>query len=152
MNLQISHHEINYILSKWVKTDVNIENIEYSGETKLIITAVKPTKLIDLSADIELDFKEIVDKGLVVDVQLGGKFLSWYQKFLTKKWINESHLEWLLREIFDLDGLISIDEEKRDRFTFHLDKVEALNKILEYLEVERISFDKVGMEIIADAI
>ena len=152
MNLQISYQEINYILSKWVKTGVNIEKIEYGGETKLIVSVVKPILGVDLPANIELSFIEIIDKGLVVDVQLGGKFLRCYQKVLTKKWIKESHLEWLLREIFDLDGLISIDEKKRDRFTFHLDKVEALNKILEYLELKKIFFDQIGMEIIVAAI
>lgn len=147
MNLQVSYQEIKDLLSKKAKNGVTIEKIEFCGDAKFNVTIVKPTLLTDLSADVELTFRELVDKDIVVDVQLGGKFLSWWQKFATIKWIKESHLEWLMREMFDMEGLISIDEEKRDRLTFHLDRIEALKKTLELLELGTLYFDESGIEI-----
>lgn len=147
MNLQISYQEIKHLLSKKVKDDVTIEEIEYGGDTALFVTIIKPIFGFDLPATVKLFFLGIVEKSIVVDVQLEGKILGYYQKLVTKKWIKESHLEWLMREMFDMEGLISIDEEKRDILVFHLDKIEALKKTLEILELKRLYFNELGIGI-----
>lgn len=147
MYLQVSYQEIKDLLSKRAKKGVTIEKIEFCGDAKFNVTTVIPTLLKDFPVDAEITFKEIADKDIVVDVQLGGKFLKWWQKFATMKWIKESHLEWLLREMFNMEGLISIDEEKRDRLTFHLDRIEALKKTLELLVLGQLCFDESGIEI-----
>ena len=74
------------------------------------------------------------------------------KKNVSMKWINESHLEWLLREIINLEGLVSIDENNRDRLTIHLDRIKALTSTLELLEFERISFNEMGLVLTAETL
>lgn len=147
MNLEIAYQEIKKILSKTMKEGFSIANIEYVNENAINISIQKSIKTVllstTLSAKANLHVVEFYGHNIVIDLQMEGLAGVW-QKFASHKWINESHLEWLLRELFDLGGLVSIDENNRDRLTIHLDRINALTSTLELLEFEKISFNKMG--------
>lgn len=151
MNLQIAYSEIKKILSKTVKEGISIEEIEYVDENTFNLTIQKSVCLKDVLVKAHICVVSFYGHNIVVDVKLDGLARVW-QKIASIKWINESHLEWLLREIFNLEGLVSIDENNRDRLTIHLDRIKALTSTLELLEFERISFNEMGFVLNAETL
>ena len=151
MNLQIAYSEIKKILSKTIKEGFDIEKIEYVDESTINLTVQKLLSLKYVSVKANICVVRFYGHNIVVDVKLDGLARVW-QKIATFKWINESHLDWLLREIFDLEGLVSIDENNRDRLTIHLDRIKALTSTLELLEFERISFNELGFVLNAETL
>lgn len=152
MILQIAYSEIKKILSKTMKEGVDIEEIEYVDENTFNLTIQKSICLKDVSVvKAHICVVSFYGHNVVVDVVLDGLARVW-QKIATIKWINESHLDWLLREIIDLEGLVSIDENNRDRLTIHLDRIKALTSTLELLEFERISFNEMGFVLNAETL
>jgi hypothetical protein len=105
-----------------------------------------------LAADAELCLVELAGHDIVVDIQLSGLLgvARWGQKILTKQRKDEeSTLEKILGDA-EMKGLVTIDEENRNRLTVHLDKVEALTSVLELLEVKGLSFGESNIELLAE--
>ena len=153
MNIQIPYQEIKSILFKKLKGGVSIEKIEYVNDKTVKVTIYKSISLLSANVPISADLcvMEFYRHNVVVDLNLDGLAGVW-QKIASIKWINESHLEWLLREVFDLGGLVSIDDNNRNRLTIHLDKIDALKSTLEVLEFKGLSFNNAGAEFVAEAL
>ena len=151
MDLQIAYSEIKKILSKTMKEGFEIEEIEYVDESTINLSIQKSLCLKDVSVKAKICVVNLYGHNIVLDAKLEGIARVW-QKNASIKWINESHLEWLLREIFDLEGLVSIDENNRDRLTIHLDRIKALTSTLELLEFKKVSFNNTGFVLNAETL
>lgn len=151
MNLQITYSEIKKILSKTIKEGFGVEEIEYVDDSTINLTVQKLLSLKDISLKANICVVRFYGHNIVVDVKLNGLARVW-QKIASIKWINESHLEWLLREIFNLEGLVSIDEINHDRLTIHIDRVKALTSTLELLEFKKVSFNNSGFVLNAETL
>lgn len=153
MNIQIPYQEIKNILTKKLKGGVSIEKIDYVNEKTVNVAICKSLSLLSTNLSISADLRVVDFHGhnVVIDLHMDGLAGVW-QKIASIKWINESHLEWLLREVFDLGGLVSIDEDNRNRLTVHLDKIDALKSTLGLLEFKGLSFNDSSAEFVAETL
>lgn len=153
MNIQIPYQEIKNILTKKLMGGVSIERIEYVNDKTVNVAICKSISLLSANLPLSADLcvVDFYGHNVVIDLHLDGLAGVW-QKIASIKWINESHLEWLLREVFDLGGLVSIDDNNRNRLTIHLDKIDALKSTLEVLKFKGLSFNNSGAEFVAEAL
>ena len=148
MNLNIAYPELKTFLNKILNGTVTIDKIEHVKENTINAHIKKSI----LAADAELSLVELAGHDIVVDVQLSGLLgvARWGQKVLTKQRKDEeSTLEKILGDA-EMKGLVTIDEENRNRLTVHLDKVEALTSVLELLEVKGLSFNESDVALVAE--
>lgn len=150
MNLNISYQELKTFLNKTLKGTITIEKIEYVKENT-ICTRIKKSIL---AVNAELCMVELVRNGIVVDVQMSGLLgvARLGQRVLTQQCEDkESTLEKIL-DGAEMKGLVTIDEDNRNRLTVHLDKIKALMPVFELLEVKSLSFDELNAKLIAETL